>query len=251
MNLLVVDNDPEALPGKIGGDFMVDLGKRSSIWQRGLALGLSLGLILVLVGCGKDPDPTPAPVQLEVPTRTPESIPTVAVSLNEEPIPLTLLSPTDGAEVGSGAVRVLGQTRLDAAVAVNGIPVAVESDGTFQLDVLLDEGANLVEVVSTDLFGQLSSQSVAVFFNAPVLGLPFSLSYPPDGLEVSEDTVTVIGGTNPDAAVAINGAPVEVNALGIFSQAISLEEGVNLIEVVATDLQAESQFQSIAVFYVR
>ena len=63
--------------------------------------------------------------------------------------------------------------------------------------------------------------------------------------------MTVIGGTNPDAAVAINGAPVEVNALGIFSQAVSLEEGVNLIEVMATDLQAESQFQSIAVFYVR
>ena len=81
--------------------------------------------------------------------------------------------------------------------------------------------------------------------------MPLNLFYPPDGLEVSEDTVTVSGGTNPDAAVAINGIPVEINALGIFSKAVSLEEGVNLIEVVGTDLQSDSQSQTVAVFYVR
>ena len=230
---------------------MVVSRNRASWRPTALGLVLGLALILVLVGCGKDADPTPASVQLEVSTRTPEPIPTVVVSLTQEQISLTLLSPIDGAEVASGAVRVLGQTRLDAAVAVNGIPVEVESDGTFQRDILLEEGANLVEVVSTDLYGQLSSRSVAVFFKAPEVGLPLNLFYPPDGLEVSEDTVTVTGGTNPDAAVAINGIPVEINALGIFSKTVSLEEGVNLIEVVGTDLQADSQSQTVAVFYVR
>ena len=191
------------------------------------ALGLFLGLALILgfVGCGSNPDPTPVPVQLELPTLTPEPIPTLAVSLTQELIPLILWSPTDGAQIDSGAVRVLGQTRLDAAVAVNDIPVAVDSDGTFQRDLLLEQGANLIEVVSTDLYGQLSSRSVAVFFQAPDVGLPLNLFYPSDGLEVSEDTVTVTGGTNPDAAVAINGNPVEVNALGIFFETVSLEPG--------------------------
>ena len=135
-------------------------------------------------------------------------------------------------------------------MAVNGTPVEVESDGTFQSDVLLEEGANLIEVVSTDLTGRLSSRSVAVFFGASDVGLPLDLLYPPDGLEVSEDTVTLIGGTNPDAAVAINGIPVEVNALGLFSHAVSLDEGANLIEVTATNLQDQSQSHAIAVFYV-
>ena len=101
------------------------------------------------------------------------------------------------------------------------------------------------------MYGQMTSRSVAVFFKAPELGLPLNLFYPPDGLEVSVDMVTVTGGTNPDAAVAINGVPMEINALGIFSTAVSLEEGANLIEVVGTDLQSDSQSQSIAVFYVR
>ena len=227
------------------------LRNRAKWWPTALGLVLGIALILVLAGCGKGANPTPVPVQLEVPTPTPKPIPTLVVSLTQEQLPLTLLSPIDGAEVASGAVRVLGKTRLDAAVAVNGIPVEVESDGTFQRDILLEEGANLIEVVSTDLYGQLNSQSVAVFFKAPEVGLPLNLFYPPDGLEVSEDSVTVTGGTNPDAAVAINGVPVEINALGIFSKAVPLEEGVNLIEVVGTDLQADSQSQTIVVFYVR
>ena len=229
---------------------MAVLRNQVSRWTPALGLVLGLVLILGLVGCGKDPDPNAIPVQTEISTRTPEPIPTLVVSLTQEVIPLTLWSPTDGAQIASGAVRVLGQTRLDAAVAVNGIPVAVDSDGTFQRDIPLEEGANLIEVVSTDLYGQLSSQSVAVFFQAPEVGLPHNLFYPFDGLEVLENTVTVTGGTNPDAAVAINGIPVEVNALGIFSETVSLESGVNLIEVVATDLQAHSQSQPIAVFYV-
>jgi len=233
---------------------MVLLRNRTNCWPMALGLVLGLAIILVFVGCSKDAndaDPTPVSVQLEVPTRTPEPIPTLVVSLTQEQLSLTLFSPMDGAEVGSGAVRVWGQTRLDAAVAVNGIPVEVESDGTFQRDILLEEGVNLIEVVSTDLYGQLRSQSVAVFFRAPEVGLPLNLFYPADGLEVTEDTVMVTGGTTPDAAVAINGVPVEINALGIFSEAVSLEEGANLIEVVGTDLQADSQSQTIAVFYVR
>ena len=244
-------NQGQALIPKDAGDLMTVLRNQTCSWRKGFGLALGLALILVLVSCGSDPGPTPVSVQLDAPTRTPEPIPTVAVSLKQEEIPLILLSPADGAEVGSEAVRVVGQTRLDTAVAVNGIPVEVESDGTFQLDILLEEGANLVEVVSTDLHGQLSSQSVAVFYNALEVGLPLSLSYPPDGLEVSKNTVTVTGGTKPDAVVAINGNPVEVNAMGIFSNAVSLAEGINLIEVVATDLEAHNQSQSIVVFYVR
>ena len=230
---------------------MVVLRNRATWWPAALGLVLGLALILVLAGCGRDATPTSIPTQGELSTPAPEPIPTVIVSLTQEQLYLTLLSPTDGAEVASEGIRVLGRTRLDAAVAVNGIPVEVGPDGTFQMDVMLEEGANLIEVVSTDLYGQLSSQSAAVFFKAPEFGLPLNLFYPPDGLEISRDTVIVTGGTNPDAAVAINGIPVEINALGIFSQTVSLEEGVNLIEVVGTDLQADSRSLSIAVFYVR
>ena len=41
-----------------------------------------------------------------------------------------------------------------------------------------------------------------------------------------------------------------MNNLGIFSTTVPLEEGVNLIEVVAIDLQDNVNFQTVVVFYI-
>ena len=42
---------------------------------------------------------------------------------------------------------------------------------------------------------------------------------------------------------------MSVNELGIFSTTIVLEEGPNLIEVVAVDIQRNVNFQTVVVFY--
>jgi uncharacterized protein YfaP (DUF2135 family) len=49
--------------------------------------------------------------------------------------------------------------------------------------------------------------------------------------------------------VGVNEVPVEVDALGIFSTTVALEEGPNLIEVVAADLDGNVRFQTLVVFY--
>ena len=48
----------------------------------------------------------------------------------------------------------------------------------------------------------------------------------------------------------MNGIPVDVNGLGIFSTTVTLEEGANFIEVVATDISGNVRFQTVAVFYL-
>lgn len=55
------------------------------------------------------------------------------------------------------AVRVMGKTRVDAAVGINGTPVDVSADGSFQLDLALENGANLVEIVASTLSGEAGS----------------------------------------------------------------------------------------------
>ena len=42
---------------------------------------------------------------------------------------------------------------------------------------------------------------------------------------------------------------MEINAQGIFSTTVSLEESANLIEVVAVDIQDNVNFQTVVVFY--
>ncbi|MCH8298591.1 MAG: hypothetical protein IH873_11035 [Chloroflexi bacterium] len=160
------------------------------------------------------------------------------------------MSPEDGAGVEVDVIRVMGKTRVDAAVGVNGTPVEVSLDGSFHHDLELENGVNLIEVVATTLSGETAFQQAAVFFISTAAGLPFTLFYPPDGLVVSDPDIPVFGGTRVDAVVGVNGVPVDINSLGIFSASVTLEEGGNFIEVLATDIDGNVRFQTVAVFYL-
>ena len=238
-------------------------------------IGIFLVLILLIAACGEEiatsspassPTPglsataIPTPAQIETPAPTvlptPGSTSVAPVSTPEPtaspslPPTLELLTPEDGAGVEVDAVRVMGISSVDAAVGVNGVPVEIAADGSFQHDLDLEAGVNLIEVVATNLSGEAAFQERVVFFISTAAGLPFTLIYPSDGLVVSEPDIPVIGGTLPEAVVGVNGVPVDTNGLGIFSTVVTLEEGANFIEVLATDIDGSVRFQTVAVFYL-
>jgi hypothetical protein len=156
----------------------------------------------------------------------------------------------DGASSEIGAIRVQGKTRPDAVVEVNGAAVEVASDGSFQHDIVLENVETEIKVEAEGLSGEAELQPAVVLFEPPTAGLPFTVFYPPDGLEVNQPNLAVIGGTRADAAVGVNGSPVDVNVLGLFSTIVSLDPGANLIEVVAADVQGDVRFEALAVFYL-
>jgi len=112
----------------------------------------------------------------------------------------------------------------------------------------LREGVNLLEVVASEPSGRTRAEQIVVFMVYPIAALPFSLLYPKDGLVVTQASIPVVGVTSPGAIVGVNGIPVEVNELGVFSTTVPLKMGDNLIEVVATDIR-EVRFQTVVVFY--
>ena len=58
------------------------------------------------------------------------------------------------------------------------------------------------------------------------------------------------GSTTADAVVSVNGVVVEVDAQGSFEAIVTLEEGPNLIEVVASDLTGAGESIDIVVVYI-
>jgi uncharacterized protein YfaP (DUF2135 family) len=164
------------------------------------------------------------------------------------PLSLSLLYPAEGARIESEAVRVAGTVTGDTTVTVAGVAVAVAADGSFFGDVVLDAGANSIEVVATDAIGDTTSQTVTVESVSTTEPLALTLFYPTDGLTVSSSELVVVGGTRTDAVVAVNGVVVEVNALGVFSIVVILDEGATLIEVVVTDIEANTRFETPVVF---
>ena len=220
--------------------------------------------LLYLASCGSGTTTGPLPTvpvgDRPIPSATPASIPTAPAALEStltpssaplpsKPFTLNILSPLDGMSVEAEAVRVMGTTS-GVTVGINGIPVDVAPDGSFQHDLPIEQGENLVEVVASNPSGRTKTQHVTVTLVPPVAGLPLTLLYPQDGLELAKPVVSVVGVTRPDAVVGVNEAPVEVNALGIFTTDLSLEEGANLIEAVAADIQDNVRVETAAVFYV-
>lgn len=189
-----------------------------------------------------EPDPSPAaqPTLTPAPvgSATPESLPS-----------LDLLFPQDGSILESAAVRVLGNTQIGATATINSTPVVTQGDGRFQHDLALEAGLNKINVEVTDSAGLTASESVAVFVVPAATPLPFNVFYPRDGIEVRQRDLPVSGVTKPDAVVLVNGISVEVNALGIYSGVVVLEDDTNLIEVVATDIFGNLRSHTIAVFY--
>lgn len=250
-------------------------GRLSSGWLG--SFGLTV-LVVAAVACGSEPAAIPAlsPVAVQTPEPTGESTPAITPTAGvspqpsptlpptltpepagatptptkpmEEPLTLQVLTPPDSIGVEVGAVRVAGITS-GIEIGINGIPVEVLEDGTFLRDLTLSDGVNLIEVTASGPDGQTTSRQLVVFYVSPTAGLPFTLLYPPDGLTVSQPEVNVLGVTTLDAIVGVNQIPVEVNSLGVFSASIALEEGANLVEVVATNIQGNIRFQTVAVFY--
>lgn len=61
--------------------------------------------------------------------------------------------------------------------------------------------------------------------------------------------ITVRGKTTPDAVVTVGVSNIEVDEQGNFSTNVTLAEGVNIIEVLASDLGGNSKGQVLTVIY--
>ena len=218
--------------------------QRNSKALMGVASVLIIGSMLLLAACRAT----------EPPVTPPTLIPAVAPEL---PLELAVMVPEDGTAtpqdeesaefiVGTWGIPVVGTTRVDAVVTVDGTPVEVNEDGMFIHSVGLTEGPNLVEVTASDLLGNQRTISVVVYQVSATI--PLHIFWPSSDATINSASVPVIGATNVDAVVTVNGIPVDVDVLGVFSILVTLEEGPNAIEVTASDLMGYVHSQTVVVF---
>jgi len=86
----------------------------------------------------------------------------------------------------------------------------------------------------------------------PTLKPEFSLTVtePTDEGIITTDKVEVIGITTPGAVVSVNGELAEVDGEGNFTMMAVLEEGPNIIEVIASDLEGNQESRTLVIVYV-
>lgn len=160
---------------------------------------------------------------------------------------LQVYAPEDGATVPGTAVVVYGQTAPGARVFISGNETEVDSEGGFRADVFLVPADNVVTIMALGQDGVQRTVSRTV----TSLALPFLLlvTEPENESIVSVGNLPLSGRTGPNAIVSINGRSVPVDRFGYFSSAVQLEEGPNVIDVVATNDDGRTLSSVLAVIY--
>lgn len=140
--------------------------------RRSAGLALAIASIGVVVACvqttSRDDDtPIPAPTSTTapaLPTATPVSSapqPT-PIAIGDSPTLIGLFLELQGlgenTVVRGNAIVASGLTSPDAVLSINGVIIPINDDGSFEVTLALTEGPNLLEIVSSDLFGNQESR---------------------------------------------------------------------------------------------
>ena len=134
-----------------------------------------LGLILVtLVAClpgdGVSDETTDSPAVVATPTQAlATDVPSSTPVATAGDLFLQLVKPAE-TEIFTAVspMKVTGRTRVDAIVTINDAIAEPDIDGMFTLDVPLEEGPNIIEVVSSVASGeQMDLVLVAIYEPTP------------------------------------------------------------------------------------
>ncbi len=115
------------------------------------------------------PNPTPTATATATPAPTATSIPTpTATATPEGALPselfLEITGPADESVVSQATVTVRGLTTPDAIVSVGGQTVDVDAQGEFAVEITLEPGPNIIELVASNLEGMEQSTLISLIY---------------------------------------------------------------------------------------
>jgi hypothetical protein len=169
---------------------------------------------------------------------------TRTVLLDTIPPELEISSPAQNAMLRTKDVVVAGLCEPGITLTVNGAPVSTEA-GTFNTTLTLPEGANSIHIAASDAAGNAVTYDIQLTIDMTAPSL--EIVEPGDGFRTLDDSVLVVGITEPGATVTVNGIPAVVDPYGKFTVQLSLLKGKNEIKAVSTDSSGNTDTKSISV----
>jgi hypothetical protein len=172
----------------------------------------------------------------------------LTIAVDTVPPVLAVTAPLDGATVaGGGEVLVRGTTDPGASVSVNGVSAEVDTAGGFTAMAGVDNQLQL-QVQAVDPAGNVTRLVLTLVVDAkpPTLSVTSPVSFQ----SVYTMPLMVEGMTEAGASVTVNQLPAVVQADGRFSATIAqLEEGSNLITIIASDPVGNTATKALSVTY--
>ncbi|MCK5251783.1 MAG: right-handed parallel beta-helix repeat-containing protein, partial [Thermoplasmata archaeon] len=155
-----------------------------------------------------------------------------ATFLVDTVLPLIELDPY-GHLVNTTTIVIIGRTEVHATLEVNSVPVDVDDNGNFTVELDLTEGSNHFNLATTDRAGNSDDMDLMVVRDTIIPDLV--VLTPEDDLWTNARSTMVEGTTEDEADVQVNGEQVEV-INGTFRKRVDLIESDFTISVTATDM---------------
>ncbi|MGE5482873.1 MAG: N-acetylmuramoyl-L-alanine amidase [Bacteroidota bacterium] len=130
--------------------------------------------------------------------------------------------------------EVSGRTAPHVKVSVNGVTTQSDADGRFSVVVPLPvEGSTFLRVQAQNQDGDTTTLIVPVIRDTTPPAL--RVDSPPSGWSTREESIALLGETEPGARVSVNGEALSVAEDGSFEVTKGIRPGSNSFEFVAVD----------------
>ena len=155
----------------------------------------------------------------------------LSVSVDTTGPVLYVFTPAEGSYTNQRTMTVTGVTEEGVFVTVNGISTDVVKR-MFSKKISLDVGPNVISVVASDSAGNSRSVQVHVTFDIqpPLL----DVRSPRNGDYTNQDPLSVIGSSEPNAVIMVNGVRAQL-LNSSFESLVGMSEGANTVTVTALD----------------
>lgn len=129
-------------------------------------------------------------------------------------------------------IDITGPLPAGITMKVNGQAATILNNGTFNHEVILNEGENSILIEAMDDVGNTTTQEMLIHrkTTAPILSLNVA-----DNSTFQQSEIQIMGKTDPGTIVSIGGLAISVSPVGEFQTTVKLAQGQNLLEVVAQD----------------
>lgn len=140
--------------------------------------------------------------------------------------------------VDPDSIKLTIDSNAAITTGITKTPVSGGYNCSYTPTTTLSDGQHTIKVDASDHDGNAATQT-AVTFKVDTVAPTLNVTSPADNLITNQPLLTVTGTTNDvtssPVTVKINNESVTVQSNGSFSKQITLDEGNNIITVVATD----------------
>jgi bacillopeptidase F len=178
----------------------------------------------------------------------------IRATVNYEVTAPVITSPADGSFTNEENVTVSGTAAPTTTVEIYNdgeevASVATTDEGTFSVDITLANGANTLTAKAVTEQGS-TDESAPVMITLDQTKPRLSITSPENNMKTNRESVTVTGTideTNLDW-VKVNGQRASVDEEGNYSHRMLLNEGENVIKVVALDKAGNRHAKTVKVY---